>query len=409
MGQIIIAAKLGASYEYDAYLAAFVLPNILISIATSYVGINTLPILSEIENKGFDKSQISKFLSTTLFYIFLFSIMIILITNILSKYIFIIVLPGWTNARITLVNQLYLLVSLSFVFSSLSGILTEIANYHKKFILPAIVPALLGGILPATILLLSYNFLGIFSLAIGFLLFTLINFFFLFRFFLKNYQYDIKIKNIYAIRVLKNSFFLSLSGFVSKIQPLIENFYCSFLPLGSISILGYANRIVLTPSNIISQNFISIIYPDYARYAGKNDDTALFVAFKKSFKLLSLPLIFLAIYIVTVGKEFIELFFERGKFNYRDTNLLYVVTLGYLGYFIFSGLGVLAIRLFYVKNKNLFPITLSIIGVFLYVISINIFTKSFGLVGVSLAISLQFLVANIITYIFIKLYFSILE
>ncbi len=209
-----------------------VVPQILISIAIGYLGLNFLPIYSLIVKENNLEKQ-SKFVFTTIFYVIVFATTVILLSLFFVKYLFNLLLSGWDESKLNLVIKIYFVLCPSFIFISVNTILTFISQFHNRFIKPKIVPTFLG-ILPAMTLLLFYEKIGIFSLAVGFVLLNIIQFLYLSTEFFGVYQIQLDPKNKNALKVIKSSIFISLTGIFSKIYPAIEKYFASYLISGSI-------------------------------------------------------------------------------------------------------------------------------------------------------------------------------
>ena len=133
----IIAYYFGASSATDAYFSAFKISNFFRQLlGEGALGSSFIPLYNEkVEIEGEEKGK--EFIYSILNLIFVFSTIITLLMIIFSNGIIELIVNGFPVETKILASKLLKIMSVYFIFISLSGMICAMLNNFKQFAIPA--------------------------------------------------------------------------------------------------------------------------------------------------------------------------------------------------------------------------------------------------------------------------------
>ena len=388
-----IATAFGVSYKVDAYNIAYLIPFLLFSLIGPALTTTFIPILSEAyENDGkkemyaLANNIISIILGITLFIFFIGEIFPEIFVDILA--------PNFNVktreltiylTKISLINVLF--IGLNYGFVSILNVLGEFTSTG--------ISGLLLNIPIVIYIVTSKNpnieFLMIYTM-VGYGLQILAHIPFLIK---HKYKYKFKI-NLYDKRIKKILILIIpiIIGIgVNQINVIVDRMMASGLQEGTISAMGYANKVNEIMYTMFTSSVMVVIFPIISKQANKNDNFYLFKSniykVEQITKIIIIPATLLLAYLRT---DVITIIFKYGSFN--EEALLY--TSNALFYLSFS-------TIFYclrdVYNKGLLALQdtkSSVINTSLGMlvnITLNLLTVNrLGIVGLTISTTLSSLV-----------------
>ncbi len=314
---MVIAYLLGSSNKSDAFFVAFRIPNLFRDLLGDQALNNAfIPAYAQSNySKGFLWAISIQFLSI----VFLINLILI----IFAKPLVMITAPGFIKDpekfQLTLILTYITLPSL--FFFSISALFSAILNTKRKFFLTSIAPSIIN---------LSIMTFGIFlnlqkeiSLAIGFILGTIIQSMFLFLFLNEKFQKpDFKDENIKTFYKLLIPVLLAY-GF-NEINLFVSTIIASFFGEGAISYLNYAFRVFHFPFAITGIAISTIAIVDFT--SSKEPKKDLNKALKINF-LITIPI---TLIFILLSKFLIQVLYQRGNFTAYDTEITSIVLIIYL-------------------------------------------------------------------------------
>jgi putative peptidoglycan lipid II flippase len=314
---MVIAYLLGSSNKSDAFFVAFRIPNLFRDLLGDQALNNAfIPAYAQSNySKGFLWAISIQFLSI----VFLINLILI----IFAKPLVMITAPGFIKDpekfQLTLILTYITLPSL--FFFSISALFSAILNTKRKFFLTSIAPSIIN---------LSIMTFGIFlnlqkeiSLAIGFILGTIIQSMFLFLFLNEKFQKpDFKDENIKTFYKLLIPVLLAY-GF-NEINLFVSTIIASFFGEGAISYLNYAFRVFHFPFAITGIAISTIAIVDFI--SSKEPKKDLNKALKINF-LITIPI---TLIFILLSKFLIQVLYQRGNFTAYDTEITSIVLIIYL-------------------------------------------------------------------------------
>ena len=402
MREIVIAYAGGADGSVDAYLVAFVIPDILNhAVASGFLSITFIPIFAHYlarhqEEKGWE-----------VFSIILTVFGCLLILGIGLAWIFTPQLIEWVAPGLKGSNYVNLAVRMTRIilpaqfFFFAGGLLMAVQFAKERFFLPALAPVVYNlGIISGGLLLGPR--LGMEGFSWGVLAGA----------FLGNFAIQ-----LWGARKAGLQFRLQLSfghpdlkRYVRITLPLILGltmlfstefflkFFGSYLPRGDIASLNYALRIMLILAAFFGQAIGTAAYPFLARLVAENQLAEMNRLLNNTLKYLALIIPF-AVLLMVLRYEVVMILFQRGQFDEAATRQ----TAAALQYLLI-GAGAFAVqtvvvRGYYAMQDTLFPAIYSTLAVLLSLPLYFFGMRIMGIRGVALAISLAAVFQVLILYI----------
>ncbi len=325
LGQRIIVANIfGTSSDYDAYVAAFRLPEILfLLIVGGALGTAFIPVLSErltrkppTDPDGWYLT--SGVLNTTLLVVTgLAAIGAIFALPLVQN----IVAPGFTPENQILTANLMRLALVSTVIFSASSLVGAVLNTRQHFVLPAIAPLVynVGIILGALFLAPRFGIYGLtFGALLGALGHLLIQVPGLIRYQAKYYAllywHDSDLRQVLKLmgpRVLNVG--------VIQINFVVIYMLASYLSEGSVSALDYGWDLMQMPQTIIGSAIGIVLFPTLAELAALHNIDGLRRAMSLAVRIMLVLTIPAAVGLIVLGQPIIQVMFERGEFGPDST------------------------------------------------------------------------------------------
>ncbi len=325
LGQRIIVANIfGTSSEYDAYVAAFRLPEILfLLIVGGALGTAFIPILSERitrQTPGDPEGWFltSGVLNTTLLVVATLAAIGAVFALPLVQHI---VAPGFTPDNQQLTANLMRLALISTIIFSISSLVGAVLNTRQHFFLPAIAPLVYNVGIIGGALFLAPRW-GIYGLTIGAVLGSLGHLLIqipgLIRFAAKYYPvlewHDVDLR-----RVVKLMGPRVLNVAVIQINFVVIFMLASYLGEGSVSALDYGWDLMQMPQTIIGSAMGIVLFPTMSELAALHDIAGLRRTLSLALRIILTLTIPAMVGLIVLGRPIIQVMFERGEFGPDST------------------------------------------------------------------------------------------
>jgi len=150
---------------------------------------------------------------------------------------------------------------------------------------------------------------------------------------------------------------------VYQIDLLVDNFFASFLPEGSVTYLFAAQRIIQFPIGTFPIAIATVAFPLMARYAVARDMTKLKEALNYALRLTFFVTIPASVGLIVLGRPIIQLLYERGEFLLdHSTDPTYWAVLFYsMGVFAIGSVSVV-VRCFYSLEDTRTPVRVACVA-----------------------------------------------
>ena len=393
---VLIARSLGAGLYADIFFAAFSVPSIFRRIFTDgALNSSFIPIYKDIGNIDSDTTPETFSGAVTLLVVTFFLIFSFL-GFYFSDQIVQILFPGFMNynKKFVLTSSLLKIMFPFLFFISLWGIATSILNANKFFFLPAIAPVFQN----LTMIIVLIIFLGssyemiLFSLAWAVLIGGILQFLLQLPILIKNKIFPI-LTNPWKIPEIRNFLLMvgptALSIGVLQINVLLDRILASFLSVGSISYLYYANRLVQFPHALISIAVTTVAFPILSEKNREDRNSQSEDTLRKSSEILLGVAIPASIGLIILAVPIIELLFQRGEFSSSDVLSSARTLQAYSFGIVFFGINRLIVSSYHAVFEVKYPMKCAYYTLFSNIIFSLLLVYPFGYTGIAFATSIS--------------------
>lgn len=327
----IVAYFYGVSAETDAYTIAIQIPVLLFAFVSVAINNVVIPIYSKVFYQQSEKAA-NIFVNKLLSLLILGLLVFIILAELFAGQLVYLFAPGFSTETHDLSTTLLRIVFPSILFTVVQNVYTAVLNVHKNFVVPSFAVyflnvGLIGGIL------LLHKQMGIASACAGQLIGGLMQLSFLVFLARKLYRFRPNIHQIKQDDNLKQA--LKMTGpviwsiSVAELNALVNRLVASFLFVGSVAALSYAQKVNTVAMSLMVHVISTIIYPLYAESFANGNDEQLSRRVNLSITMYSLLLMPLSVGIFCLKEEIIQLAYGRGQFDAAAVN----VTQGLLGFY----------------------------------------------------------------------------
>lgn len=400
--QILLAYLYGARSEMDVYFLALAIPLFISGLITSTMAVVFIPLFRGFIVKN-NEEGLWDFINNVFNYLVLGLLAITAILFFCSSFIISSVASGFSPEKKILAVSLLKILSFSIIPMQLFTLLIVIYYSKESFFKPVFVRLLnpLGIIISV---LLFNRLLGIKSLAYGFVIASLIQFLIM-LYFLKRQscglRFSFSFNRLKVEKVWQMTLIVMAGIFIFGLIDPLEKFLASNLAGGSVSYLGYAERIfyilILLPNMAVPL----VILPQLSGHYAINDIAKLRSTFStgiRSTLFITLPLV---VTLFIFRQPLISLFLQRGAFDQQATINTALGLVCYLGVF-FESERLVILNTLYSMRDVMTPFFVGIITFILYILIAIPLSATISFAGLALAHSIAYLVYNAINMLVLR-------
>ncbi len=402
---VAIGAQFGTSGSYDAYVAAFRIPDIIYTLIAGGILVSAfVPTFTDYLARD-DRPGAWRMASTVINLVTLIliaaAVIAVLLAGPIVRYL---LAPGFSPEKQQLTIQLMQLMLVPPIIFGISGVVMGILYAHQSFWLPGLAPSMYNlGIIAGALLLAPT--LGVFGLAIGAIIGALLHL-------LVQIPGLIKVKARYTARLavrdpgvqeVMRLMLPRLFGVaVVQLNFLVETSLASLLSTGAVSALNYAWRVMLTPQAVVAQSVATAAFPTFADQYSRGQLPQLRSSLAATIRSILFIAIPASIGLLVLCKPIIQLVFQRGQFTEESTVLvaaaLGAYSLGLIGH---SGVEIL-VRAFYALHDTKTPVLLGILSLIINLIISLSLINVLGVTGLALANTIAALVEMVLLIVMIR-------
>lgn len=406
---ILIARYLGSTVIADAFFVAFRIPNFFRRVlAEGAYSAALIPVFSGVVLNPKDEREASDFVENTTSMLLFVTVVLTIIFFFGMPYIIQVLAPGFTDNKeaYELAVHFGKIIFPYIIFISLAAHFASINNVHERFAAGAFAPAILN-----ISFILSLFFLTPFvttaghALSYGVLIGGVLQFLYLYRAVLNFYRPRIILPVLNE--KLKKFFKLFLPGVVGsgviQLNIVIGTIIASFLPVGAISHIYYADRLNQLPLAIFGIALGIVLLPSLSKAIKQSDQETTNNIQNRSIEfslLISLPS---AIGLFILAEPIIQILFERGAFVAEDTfytaKVLSYFALGLPAYIIIKVL----VSCFFAREDTKTPLYISIVSVISNVVLSLLLIGSMREMGIAVATAISAWVNALLLYLFLAI------
>ena len=406
---ILIARYLGSTVMADAFFVAFRIPNFFRRVlAEGAYSAALIPVFSGVVLNPKDDHEASDFVENTTSMLLFATVVLTILFFFGMPYIIQVLAPGFTDNKeaYELAVHFGKIIFPYLIFISLAAHFASINNVHERFAAGAFAPAILNisfilSLFILTPLLPSAGH----ALSYGVLIGGVLQFLYLYRSVLKFYRPRLRIPVLNE--KLKKFFRLFLPGIVGsgviQLNIVIGTIIASFLPVGAISHIYYADRLNQLPLAIFGIALGIVLLPSLSKAIKSSNQETIHNIQNRSIEfslLISLPS---AIGLFILAEPIIYILFERGAFLQEDT----FYTARVLGYFALGLPAYIIIKVlvscFFAREDTKTPLYISIVSVISNIVLSLLLIESMREMGIALATAVSAWVNALLLYVMLSL------
>ena len=405
---MIISFYFGISPGTDAYYLASGLIANVVYLLVSAIPVAFIPIY--IKGKTDDLINCEdNFVGKMIISCLYFSVIIELLIICFSHPISYLLAPTFSKENQTMVQIFLCIITIGIMFILVNNLLINLLNAEKKYGFSAIT-AIINSVFVIIFIIITYEKLGIWSIAISGVASLIVQLIFLLIKVRKyiNVSKFIFIPDKRVKKVFLNAAPLMISNSTIEINQLVDRILFGIVGSGVISAISYvtlfydvAITLVVTPMNMIlfteiTEAYISRKYNYGAKLLEKSISFIVYI---------SLPII---CWYALLSEDLVKIVFERGLFSIENTKMVSSVMLMMVISIIPSALKTIYQKVYYAMDNTKSPMKICIIEVGINISLSLIMYRKFGSRGILFATFIAGVVASILLIIGIqKTYFSL--
>jgi len=367
----VMAYFFGTSYINDAFNVGYNIPNLLRrlfgegALSTAFV-----PIYNEIGHKENKERQVDfalNLLSVLTLILLILTVIGIFCAPLIVKLLY----PGLAPHTSLLAIKLTRIIFPYLFFIGLSSTFIAILNSHDYFFMTGLSSALLNIGMILTVLIPYFQF-GLrgeelviwagWGVILGGILQTGVNFPYLKK---VGYRWAVHLRfGSQALAQLWKRFIPSMIGIgIREINLIADSLMASFLPIGSITALGFGNRLMQLPLGIFAISAGTAVLPLYSRCINNKaydelSDSMRFTAMTLAYLMLPITTI-----IIALGDDFVRILFQNGAFDSQATWMTSQALIFYSLGLVFFSLNQTITPLFYANKDTKTPVKIAAVMV----------------------------------------------
>lgn len=403
--EILLARQFGTSGDYDAYITAFRIPDLLfLVIMSGAFGAAFIPVFAGFLGRN-DDVRAWQLASTVLtlsgIALLIFGALTFVFAGPMVQYL---IAPGMAPEYQAVAVDLMRILLLQPLFLGLGIAAKGILEGQNKFDLPALAPVVYNLVIVVAIILLTPAY-GIAGVAIGAVVGALGHFLVqvpgLIRSGIKfRPSIDFETPGLMEVARLLGPRVIGQAAF--QINFIAVNWFASLTGEGSVTALNTAWQLLMLPYGVLALSISTVIFPTMARFFEQGNILELRQTFGRALR----PLLFLtipsAVVLFFFRTAIVQSIFQHGAFDAVSTSLvtgpLAMFALGLVGYAVVEVLA----RAFYAMHDTRTPVVAGI-GVILLNIALSaVLVGRFGHTALALSLSATTTVEAIILFFILR-------
>ncbi|MGE5795982.1 MAG: oligosaccharide flippase family protein [Ignavibacteria bacterium] len=317
--ELIYATIFGLQADYEIYLVGSILA-LSINTAVYYLAQNYF--IPSYTGYSADRKKSAQFLVNT-FWLFVllsfaFALLLFVFTPVIINSYMSYELSEHLHQTAYSIFRIFLItIPLNAAYSILTAYLQSKFDFKS----PAVSTLFLN--LSIIILVLIFNkILGVFSIAVGYLLGTLLQLLFLFLILGKEekiifLKFNFNLSGTGRLNLILG--FTILIEVINQIYPLIDRYFYDKVERGGIAALNYASNVYILPISIISIAISTAVFPKLSENLSTNSLKELFERLDNFFRINFFLFVPVAFIFFLYGETIIGILFQRGEFKFNDT------------------------------------------------------------------------------------------
>ncbi len=359
---IIIANVFGVGREWDAYVTANSIPELIFTLiaggalANAFIPVFTGHLASE------DRSGAWKLASHVVNTVFTVTLLASVIAFVAAPWLVANqIAPGFTASQQAETVALMRILLISTLIFSVSGILMGILQSFNRFLLPALAPILFDVGILFGVVFLTDSF-GVYGIAYGAVLGAALHLLIQVPGVIAvraRWTFSLGLNDPELWRIIRLMIPLVIGMFAFSYSFIVMNSIASRLGEGAVSALSWGWRLMQIPETLIGTAMGTVILPTLAALSTIGSVSAKRDAMNGALRFVLLATIPSAIGLIVVGRPLISLL-EGGAFDSAATALVYNTLVFFMLGMVTQSMVEIAARAFYADKNTWIPLLASV-------------------------------------------------
>ncbi len=318
--EIAVAGIYGRSDAMDAFLAATLVPSLLVNLISESMNQALIPTLVRIrEQEGRERAQ--QLLSSSLLWMCLLLLAASAVMALTAPVFFPLIASHFPAAKLALSIRLFYGLLPIVLITGVAVNCAAVLNTVDRFALPALAPMVISASIILGALTLGHRF-GIWAMVFATVAGTLI-YAALVVAMMHAHGYHFRLRwygMTDATREVGRQYGpVLLSGVVASGGLLVDQAMAAMLPSGSVSALVYANRFITVVLTLLAGAISTAIVPYLSRLIAYRDWAACRHTLRTWVRLTALVSAPVAVLLIAGAPSLVRIIFQHGAFGPRDT------------------------------------------------------------------------------------------
>lgn len=321
---VIFAQVFGASAGFDAFVVAFKLPNFMRRLfGEGAFSQAFVPVLAEYKEQR-DHVEVQNFINRIAGSLGMALMLVVVLAELAAPWIITVFAPGFKHdaVRFVLATRMLHWTFPYLLFIALVAFAGAILNTFNRFAIPAFTPVLLNlTFIVVAMWWAPHTADPVMALAWGVLIAGVVQLLLQLPFLARARVLPIPKWGWHdpgVRRVLKLMIPALFGVSVAQISLLVDNFFASFLPTGSISWLYYSDRITYLPLGVIGVAVSTVVLPQLAKQVSKGAEKTYSHTMDWALRVALITGLPAALGLFVLAGPILATLIHRGAFNVND-------------------------------------------------------------------------------------------
>ncbi len=387
--EIGVASVYGRSDAMDAFLAAALIPSLLVNLISESMNQALVPTLVRVrEQEGRERAQ--QLLSSSMLAMCLLLAAASAIMALTAHGFFPLIASHFPPAKLSLAIHLFYGLLPIVLITGIATNCTAVLNTLDRFALPALAPGIISASIIFAALFLGARF-GIWAMVYGTLAGSLLHGVIVtVMMHMRGYRFRLHWYGMTdAMRQVAGQYGpILLSGVVASGGLLVDQSMAAMLPPGNVSALVYANRFVSVVLSLLAGAISTAIVPHLSRMIARGEWRVCRHTLETWARLAALISTPIAVLLIAGARPLVRIAFEHGRFSPRDTTVVASVLTMYAIQIPFFVVSRVYYRFLVAARRTDLLLYCGIINLALDVVLNLLLMRRFGVAGIALATSL---------------------
>lgn len=387
--EIAVASVYSRSNAMDAFLAAALIPSLLVNLISESMNQALVPTFVRVrEQEGRERAQ--QLLSSSMLWMCALLGLVSLLMALLARAYFPLIASNFAPDKLALSIRLFYGLLPVVLLTGVATNCTAILNTLDRFALPALAPAVISGSIIVGALFLGGRY-GIWAMVYATLVGSLLHVLTVaWMMEIQGYRFRLHWFGMNeATREVAGQYGpVLLSGVVSSGGLLVDQSMAAMLVAGSVSALAYANRFVSVVLTLLAGAISAAIVPYFSRMIAHCDWSGCRHTIRTWVRLTALISTPIAILLIAGARPLVRFAYQHGRFGPKDTSVVAAVLAMYAVQIPFYVVSRVYYRFIVAMRRTDLVLYCGIINLGLDIALNLVLMHWFGVAGIALATSL---------------------